>query len=267
MSSSAETFQISVEAAEAYEAKFVPALFAEWAPLLVDAARVAPGHTVLDVACGTGVVARQAAPLVGERGKVVGVDLNPAMLTVARRLRPDIEWREGDVAALPFPDEAFDAVLCQSALMFFPDVPKALGEMGRVATAHGTIAVQVWGSLSTQPGYGPFVEVAARHAGPEAVSLLGTYWALGDLDRLSALFDAAGLVISETRTHTGTARFASIDEMVRTEVESTPLVDRLSDETYSRILADARKALGRFCTDTGRLNLPIAGHLITARRR
>jgi SAM-dependent methyltransferase len=164
------------------------------------------------------------------------------MLTVARRLRPDIEWREGDAAALPFPDEAFDAVLCQAALMFFPDVPKALREMRRVAAAEGTVGVQVWGSLNTQPGYGPFVDVAARHAGPEAISLLGAYWALGDLDRLATLFDAAGLVIDETRTHMGTARFESIDAMVRTEVEGSPLVDRLSDETYSRIVADSRKS-------------------------
>jgi len=267
MSTPTEAFQISVEAAEAYEANFVPALFAEWAPLLVAAAHVARGQTVLEVACGTGVVARQAAQIVEERGKVVGIDLNPAMLAVARRLRPDIEWREADVAALPFPDEAFDVVLCQSALMFFPDVPKALREMRRVATPDGIIAVQVWGSLSSQPGYGPFVDVAARHAGPEAVNLLGTYWALGDLDRLAALFDAAGLVIAETRTHMGTAKFDSIDAMVRTEVESTPLADRLSSETYSKILVDAQKALERFCTDTGQLNLPITGHLITAHRR
>ena len=81
-----ESFQIPIEAAEAYEAAFVPAFFAQWAPILCDAAGIGAGHKVLDVACGTGIVARTAA----ERcrgGQVVGVDLNEAMLTVARRVR------------------------------------------------------------------------------------------------------------------------------------------------------------------------------------
>ncbi|MBI3970091.1 MAG: methyltransferase domain-containing protein, partial [Chloroflexi bacterium] len=138
----------------------------------------------------------------GGSGKVVGVDLNPAMLAVARRLRPDIEWRQADAAALPFADGSFDAVLCQSALMFFPDVAQALREMARVVTAGGSVAVQVWGRLETQPGYGPFVDVAARHAGPEAVHLLGAYWVLGDRDALTALFEAAGPM--EVQGHGGT---------------------------------------------------------------
>ena len=98
-----ETFQITPEQAQAYEELFVPALFAQWAPMMVDLADLREGQRVLDVACGTGVAARAAADRVGGSGAVVGVDLNPAMLEVARRVRPDIEWRQGDVcgAALP----------------------------------------------------------------------------------------------------------------------------------------------------------------------
>ena len=102
MTDSVETFQLSVEAAEEYESRFVPALFAEWAPHLVEAAGVAPGQVVLDVACGTGVVARTAADRMGGQGRVVGLDLNEGMLAVAGRLRPDLEWRKGDAADLPF---------------------------------------------------------------------------------------------------------------------------------------------------------------------
>jgi SAM-dependent methyltransferase len=128
MASPTQTFQLSVEAAEAYEARFVPALFAEWAPHLVGAAGVAPGQAVLDVACGTGVVARAAADRMGGHGRVAGADLNEGMLAVAGRLRPDIEWHRADAADLPFADGSFDAVLCQSALMFFPDQVRALRE-------------------------------------------------------------------------------------------------------------------------------------------
>jgi SAM-dependent methyltransferase len=265
MSNSVETFQIAANAAEVYESKFVPAIFGEWAPHLVKAAGVVPGHAVLDVACGTGVVARTAADRLGGRGKVVGVDLNPAMLAVARRLRPDIEWRQADAADLPFPDDSFDVVLCQSALMFFPDVAQALREMERVVTTDGTVAVQVWGRLESQPGYGPFVEVAARHAGPEAVNLLSAYWVLGDLGTLTARFEAAGLRVTATRTRLGAARFDSIDELVTTEVQSTPLGERISDETYRRILEDTRDALARFRSASGPVEVPIEGHVIVAR--
>jgi SAM-dependent methyltransferase len=265
MTGSVETFQISLDAAEAYESRFVPALFGEWAPHLVDAAGVRPGHTVLDVACGTGVVARETADRLRGRGTVVGVDLNDAMLTVARRLRPDIDWRHGDASALPFEDASFDVVLCQAALMFFPDRAEAVREMARVAVGGGVVALQVWAGLDAQPAYGPFVEVAARHAGPEAIDLLSAYWALGDLDALCALLESAGLEVSTKTTRTGTARFASIDELVRIEVEGTPLIERIDDDIYERILDGSRVALARFRTAEGEAEVPIIGHVIAAR--
>src|SRR5262245_39172787 len=110
---SAESFQIPIEAAEFYESAFVPAFFAQWAPILCDQAAIAPGQRVLDVGCGTGIVARTAADRVVPGGTVTGVDLNEAMLTVARRVRPDIDYRQSDAAALPLPDESFDAVVSQ----------------------------------------------------------------------------------------------------------------------------------------------------------
>lgn len=264
MTNSDESFQITAEQAEYYESKFVPAIFGEWAPLLVAAGEVTEGQTVLDVACGTGVVARAAAEQVGVEGAVVGVDLNEAMLGVARRLRPNIEWRQGDAAELPFPSGSFDVVLCQSAMMFFPDVQRALSEMARVVTADGTVAVQVFSNLESQAGYGPFVEVAARHAGPEATSLLSTYWRLGDLVQLESLFEAAGLRVTSTRTHVGTARFDSIDELVAVEVKSTPLASRISDDVYQAILEETRQELKRFTTRNGKVEIPIEGHLITS---
>lgn len=266
MTSSVETFQISLDAAEVYESKFVPAIFGEWAPHLVEAAGVAPGQAVLDVACGTGVVARAAADRMGGEGRVMGLDLNEGMLAVARRLRPDIEWRHGDAGELPFPAGSFDVVLCQSALMFFPDRAKALREMARVVIANGTVAVQVWGSSESQPAYGPFIEVVARHAGPEAIDLVSAYWVLGDLDLVAALFEATGLEVAATHTRLGTARFDSIDELVKTEVEGSPLIDRINDEVYRRIL-DAREALRSFQTEAGKAEMPVQGHLITGRKR
>ena len=104
--------------------------------------------------------------------------------------------------------------------------------MRRVVTPGGTVAVCVPASLEDQPAYRPLVEMVARHAGPEAISLLSTYWSCGDVDVLTAVIESAGLAVAAVRTTTGVARFTSPAEMVATEVESTPLIERISDEVY-----------------------------------
>ncbi|MGQ0774045.1 MAG: methyltransferase domain-containing protein [Pseudonocardiales bacterium] len=263
---SSESFQIPIEAAEFYESAFVPAFFAQWAPLLCAAAGVGPGQRLLDVACGTGIVARTAASLVEPEGKIVGCDLNEAMLTVARRVGPDIEFQHGDAAALPFPDGSFDIALCQLALMFFPDRHAALTEMGRVVRPGGTVAVAVPSRLDAQVAFAPFVDMAARHAGPAATSLLSTYFVCGDLDELIGLVESAGLRVTSARTHVGVYRAPSVDAFVTTEVESTPLIERLSDEVYQRIRTDARAVLAPFTTVNGSVEAPFECHVLTARR-
>jgi ubiquinone/menaquinone biosynthesis C-methylase UbiE len=261
-----ESFQISAEVAELYEERFVPALFADWVGPVLDAAGVVAGDRVLDVACGTGILARTAADRVGRDGLVVGVDLNPAMLDVARRVRPGIGWRMGDAHALPFETAAFDRVVCQMALMFFRDRAAAIEEMARVVRPGQSVAVMTPATLDTQPAWRPFVEAAARHAGPDAVRLLGTYWAAGNLDELTTMMTQAGLKLVSARTRIGTATFESIDSMISTEVESTPLAARLSSRAYSRIRTDARTALSAFQAPDGRALLPLVGHIVVGRR-
>jgi ubiquinone/menaquinone biosynthesis C-methylase UbiE len=267
METASETFKIAAAAAELYESQFVPALFAEWAPRITGLAGVAPGQAVLDVACGTGIVARTVADMQRGRGRVVGLDLNEAMLDVARRVRPEIEWRQGDAAHLPFADGTFDVALCQMAFMFFPDRTRVLREMARVVTAAGTVAFSVPSRLDAQPAYAPFVEMAARHAGPEAKSLLGAYFASGDLDELRRLVDGAGLQLAATRTYMGRVRCPSIDAFVATEVESTPLRERINDAVYARIREEARALLRPHVTPGGAAEIPLEGHVIAARPR
>ncbi|MGK5112683.1 MULTISPECIES: methyltransferase domain-containing protein [unclassified Geodermatophilus] len=263
--SGTEAFQVTAEAAELYESRFVPALFAEWAPLLADVAGVRPGQEVLDVACGTGIVARTVADRLAGTGRVVGLDLNEAMLAVARRVRPELEWRQGDVAALPFPDRSFDAVLCQMALMFFPDRTAALREMARVTRSGGVVALCVPAALEDQPAYAPFVDLVVRHAGPVARPLMGAYWACGDLDALRTSLTDAGLAVLETRTHLGTAAFESAEAMAVTEVEGSPLARQISPDVYARIRTGAREVLAPFTDPDGALPAPFRGHLVAAR--
>lgn len=265
-------YQLSAEAAEFYESTFVPALFAAWARHLVDTVGVAPGERVLDVACGTGAVARAAAgpagsagSFAGPAGSVVGVDLNEAMLAVARRIRPDLRWQLGDACALPFGDGAFDVVLSQAGLMFFADRVAALREMGRVAGAHGRVAVQVPGRLSASPGYAALAEAIARHAGPEARDVLGAYFAVGDPDLLTRLFTEAGLRIDRLETWLGATRLDSLDTFLA--VELLPVADRLDQTARDRIAADCRTALTPFVDAGGAIAAPIEVQLVLAGRR
>jgi SAM-dependent methyltransferase len=221
---------------------------------------------VLDVACGTGIVTRTAADRVAPHGKTVGVDVNEAMLTVARRVRPDIDFRCADAAALPFDGAAFDVVLCQMALMFFPDRAAALQEMARLTRPDGRVGVLVPGALTNQQSFSGFVEVAARHAGAEARALLGTYFLCGDLDELVALVASSGLDVTAAGTVVGTYRAPSIDAFVTTEVESTPLVQRITQDVYDRIRTDAHAVLAPFTTVDGRVEAPFESNLVVARR-
>ena len=141
----------AVQAAEAYEAMFVPALFAQWAPRVLDGVALSPGQRVLDVACGTGVLAREAARRVGLSGAVSGLDPAPGMLAVARRSAEVVDWREGVAESLPYADGQFDAVVSQFGLMFFADRVQALREMRRVLRPAGRLAVAVWSGLETMP--------------------------------------------------------------------------------------------------------------------
>lgn len=262
-----ESFQIPIEAAERYESAFVPAFFAQWATILCESARLRPGDVVLDVACGTGIVARTAADLVGAEGRVVGLDVNDAMLTVARRVRPDLDWRNGDVAAMPLPDQSFGVVLCQMALMFFPDRAAAVREMARVVDVGGTVAVLVPAQLAAQLTFAPFVDMVAGHAGPGALSLLSTYFACGDLGELTTMLGSAGLDVELARPRGGTYRAPSVDEFVATEVESTPLRARLSIALYDRIRSDAHQVLAPFTTAEGSVVAPFECNVVVARRR
>jgi SAM-dependent methyltransferase len=261
-----ESFQIPLEAAELYEAAFVPGFFAQWAPLLCDAAGVGPGHEVLDVACGTGIVARTAAERVGPAGRVVGVDLNEAMLTVARRVAPQLEWRQGDVAALPMPAAAFDRVLCQMALMFFPDRTAALREMARVARPGATVGLLVPSRLELQPAFRPLLEMIAGHAGPDARSLLSTYFVCGDQEEMLATVKGAGLAAPDVSTFEGIYGAPTVADAVRTEIDSTPLGERISTEVYGRILADAERVLAPFVQPDGALRAPFSADVVVARR-
>jgi ubiquinone/menaquinone biosynthesis C-methylase UbiE len=128
------TLQKQIDAAKAYESLFVPAIFGQWAPKVADLAQIEAGHRVIDIACGTGVLAREVVSRTGPTGYVAGLDPSPGMLAVGNELAPNIDWKEGVAESLPFPDGSFDRVVTQFGLMFFSDRQQAIHEMPRILT-------------------------------------------------------------------------------------------------------------------------------------
>ena len=226
--------QEQIAAARAYEQLHVPALFQQWAPRVLDAAQIEPGQRVLDVACGTGVLSREAVARLGPKGFVAGIDPVPGMLAVAEQLEPRVEWRQGTAESLPYADRTFDAVVSQFGMMFFRDPSKALREMLRVLALGGRLAVAVWDSLENSAAYPIEVELLQRHAGQRAADALRAPFVLGNRDLLARLFESAGMDTVDIATHSGTARFPSVRSMVEADLRGwLPVMGVVLEETES----------------------------------
>jgi SAM-dependent methyltransferase len=256
--------QVTQSAAEVYEEFFVPALFAEWADRVTDAAHVQPGQCVLDVACGTGVLARAAARRVGQGGSVVGLDINDGMLSVAQRAGPQIEWRQGRAEALPFDDDAFDAVVSQFGLMFFEDKAAAICEMARVLRPGGRLAVAVWDSLERTPGYAAMVRLLERLFGKEAADGLRAPFQLGDERMLRSLFADASLLTADIASYDGAARFPSLQAWMYTDIRGWTLADRIDDAQFQLLVEESQRELHRFVTPEGTVQFASPAYIVTA---
>ena len=195
-------------AADVYDEYFVPALFAEWAGRVADASDLVGGEAVLDVACGTGALSVEAARRVRPGGAVIGLDRDDAMLTVARRKTPSVDWRLGMAELLPFETGCFDAVVSQFGLMFFGDRVAALREMWRVLDGGGRLAVAVWDRLAANVGYAAMAALVERLFGSRIADGLRSPFALGDREALRAGFAAAGIEKIEIATTEGNGAFS-----------------------------------------------------------
>lgn len=236
-----------------YERFFVPAIGAPLAVDLIRNAALRPGERVLDVACGTGVVARLAAQEVGDSGSVVGLDINPGMLAVARSVTPagiSIEWCESGAEEMPFSDASFDVVLCQMGLQFMPDKPAALREMRRVLVRGGRLILNVTGP--TPSIFSVMEEALARHVGVEAARFVDRVFSLHDMEEVRSLISNAGFEDVFLQSDSRSLRLPMPAEFLWQYVSSTPLAGTLAqvdDERRSSLEHDVVMKWQEFVED------------------
>jgi len=255
---------------EMYEQELVGPLFKPFAEVLVDTLAITSGDRVLDIACGTGIVARLAKDRVGSAGKVVGVDSNPGMLGVARTLVSDIDWREADAGKLPLADgEEFNVVCCQQGLQFFPDRPGAMREMHRALKNGGRLGVSTWRSDTELPLVLALRNAAEKHVGP----INDRRHSFGDEHQLESLLQDAGFRHVRSRTVSQTIRFRNPSSFIRLNamalVGMSAAAKSLSDDERGRkvaaIVEESGEAAKSYIDDTG-LNFELATNMVTATR-
>jgi ubiquinone/menaquinone biosynthesis C-methylase UbiE len=265
MAESSSTF---TRASASYERIMVPAVFAPWAKDLLETAALVSDMRVLDVACGTGIVARLAASHVGPAGRVVGLDTNEAMLAVARAqptpVGAQVEWRQGDATKLPFADEQFDRILCQHGLQYMPDRTAALREMKRVLASSGRLALSVF---SRSIGYQIFEQTAAKFVGEKAAAIMKEPFVLNDVDELSALLRTVELSAVDMHTKTLPARFPSASDFIEYQLGGrlANAVSTLTDDTRTALVSALCKAFEPY-VGPGGLVFPMEAHVVLARK-
>ena len=267
--SNAEHWQVQGREAELYQRHLVPAVTALWAAELVERVDVRAGERVLDIACGTGVVARAAAERAGPDGNVTGLDINPAMLGVARGESPGVDFVQGSALALPFDDGSCDVVLCQLGLQFFPDRAKALAQMHRVLAGDGRLGLSVYGPIEHNPGTLALAQALDHHLGTGASQTKRAEHVLGYADLVQRLVTAAGFHDITITTETKLVRFPSTSEWVQIQLTATPLASLLAERLgrprmTEKITAAVEEALRPYEANGG-LEFPQEAHVLLAR--
>jgi len=257
-----------IEAGRGYESLFVASLFDVWTKHLVEGAMVREGSHVLDIACGTGVLARNALARAGANGRVVGVDPAPGMLAVAKEIEPAIDWVLCSAEALDVDDQAFDCVVSQFGMMFFKDRQQAADEMFRALKPGGSLAIAAWRSVEHNPAYADIIAVLEEQVGTPAADALRLPYSLGDAQDVTAVLERSGFEEIKVEAKTELARFPGSRQMVEAELRGwLPLFDIfLSDDQIDQVLVESDKTLAKYAGPSGEAVFPTSAHIFTARK-
>jgi ubiquinone/menaquinone biosynthesis C-methylase UbiE len=229
-------YQLEGNAPQLYERETVQTLGRPLADLMFAHVALQAGDRVLDAACGTGIVTRVAAQRFSYLTHIVGVDLNPGMLDVARTHTPptgvSVEWRQGDLGALPFPANSFEVVLCQQGLQFVPDPGTALREMRRVLVPGGRLAFTVFSEVPVY--YAVLADALARHVSAAAATSCLSRYTLQDTTALRTLVDAAGFTAITIRV---------LEVQRRMPMSAASVVEAMARAPYARDVAAVEEAV------------------------
>jgi ubiquinone/menaquinone biosynthesis C-methylase UbiE len=263
-------YQLTDSGPENYERHQVSSLFGPLAELFLSTVSLRTGERVLDVACGTGIVARLATQQVGPTGQVTGVDINAGMLKVAQANTPTsgapVDWREGDAAALPCDNASYDIVLCQQGLQFVSDKPQALREMHRVLIPGGRMAICSWSMVEHNPWNLAVSAGLARYVSEEAAARTRAPFALGDETLFRTLISDAGFRKVDIQTQILSRQMASPEESIPGYLASTPnaqVIAALADDVRAALIRDISEALHEYRNPEG-LFVPSETYIATA---
>jgi ubiquinone/menaquinone biosynthesis C-methylase UbiE len=268
MTNNESGFQLEGSGPEAYERYMVPIHCLTRAGDLIDRVGLELREQVLDVACGTGLVSRYAARRVGCYGNVTGVELNPAMLHVAREAAKyfeQIEFLEGSALDLPVSDSQFDVVLCQQALMFFSDREAAMREMYRALKPGGRLGLNVWRTPEFNPAFNHLITALEKHAGPEAAQFMRTPFVMESVADMRSLFEQAGFSDIRVVIRIDTLRYPSVEHLVR--YETLNIADpEIHTEAAQQALTREMNTLVKANVDDHGVVFPVQDFVVVARR-
>jgi len=260
--------------AQTYERYFGPTIADPWTRVLLEYTDVQPRQHVLDLACGTGSVARHIAPLVGTEGKVVALDINPEMLAVGQTLPAPsgatIEWWEGSAVAIDLPSAIFDLVVCQQGLQFFTDRAASLRETRRVLADGGRVVLSVWQGLQLHPLYEALFEATTRRLDANLTNV-ATPFSLGDAEELRALLNEAGFHTVKVTPRSIDVHLPAPAEFVQRTVlgaaTSVPTFAQLDTAGRSALVESVSQEIGTVVQryqDGNRLTFPMFSHIAVA---
>lgn len=261
--------EIDTSAAEAYEAFIVSAIFRPWAELIVDLAAPKPGDRVLDVACGTGIGARIAAERVAPDGKVTGLDIDPAMVEVARDLAAGsalaCDWQVASALAMPFADDCFDLCLCLQGLQFFPDRGAGFAECRRVLRPDGRLFASLWLPIEDNKGHLALAR-ALENQNVDSAPVRRPF-SFADAGEIRETAKEAGFRTVEVRTGERSARFRSIEGFIDSLAAGAPsarhALVQIPEDRRGDFVEEVKESLEAFVTENG-LELPMRSHIVIA---